>query len=204
MNKAQVKVYLQKTYPDRVLKWVDDAEWSGPKEVPLESIKMDRRPGGREMDKVKGIAQAFKENKKMEAVVLVENDGKYKVADGYHRTLGAKHAGKTTIKAVIGKVDDLKGAWDKDMHDAKLNVGKAAFETNSFFSKIAEITEEEGRPLTDHEIEVQKVEAETAEKGGEPPVTSLEGYNNLEKDASLSEKAAFLFKQASYLNSLKH
>lgn len=196
MNKQQVKEYLRKTYPDRVLKWVDDADWgstwSGPIDVPLEQIKMDRRPGGREMDKVKNIAQAFKDGKKMEAVVLVKNDGKYKVADGYHRTLGARHAGKTTIKAVIGEVKDLKGPWDKEMHDAKLNVGKAAFEHNSFFSKVAE--ESEVKPLTDSEIEVQKSEAETAANPGSPPVTSLEGYNNLEKDASV--QANFLIEKA--------
>lgn len=194
VDKGTAKTYLRKTYPDRVLKWVDDAKWSGPAEVALENIKMDRRPGGREMDKVKGIAQAFKDNKAMEPVVLVKNDGKYKVADGYHRTLGAKHAGKTTIKAIVGEVEDMKGPWDKEMHDAKLNVGKAAFEHNSFFSKVAE--ESEVKPLTDSEIEVKRVNAETEAKGGEAPVTSMQGYDNLEKDASFADKAMFFKEKA--------
>lgn len=197
MNKQQVKDYLRKTYPDRVLKWVEDAKWSGPKEIPLSEIKMDRRPGGREMDKVKGIAKAFENGDAMEAVILVKNDGKYKVADGYHRTLGARHAGKTTIKAMVGEVQDLNGPWDKDMHDAKLNVGKAAFESNDFFSKVAEETVI--KPLDQAEVDKEKTEAEASVMGGTPAVTSLEGYDNLEKGASFGEMASYLFEKAKQL-----
>lgn len=124
----KVHTYLKENYPVECLKWVKDAKWTLSKQVPLSKIKMARRPGGaREKDKVKGIAQAVKDGKSMEPVVLVElPDGTMKIADGFHRTLGFKHAEKKTIKAYVGKVEEDKGPWDKEMHEKKLNVGKTA------------------------------------------------------------------------------
>ena len=139
-NMKEVYRYLKKTYPPETLEWVDDANWKKVK-VPLSEIQMDRRPGGaRETDKVKAIAKAFKDNEKMEPVVLVETPtGKLKVADGYHRTLGCKHAEKATIEAWVGKVEESNGPWDKEMHEKKLNKGpipKAASEQGDL-EKIA-------------------------------------------------------------------
>lgn len=138
VKQEKVHSYLKQNYPADTLKWVKNTEWTE-ENVPLSQIKMSRRPGGaRENDKVKGIAQAFKDGKPMEPVVLVKApDGTHKVADGYHRTLGCKHAGKTTIKAYVGRVIQVEGPWDKEMHARKLNVGKAAFETFDEFEKNA-------------------------------------------------------------------
>lgn len=123
-NTKTVKKYLLKTYPAETLEWVDESDWTK-KKVSLEDIKMDRRPGGaREQDKVKNIAEAFRNKESMEPVVLVKTpEGKMKVADGYHRTLGCKHSGNATIEAWVGKTDSQEGPWDKEMHEKKLNKG---------------------------------------------------------------------------------
>lgn len=123
-NTKKVHKYLSETYPKETLEWVNEAEWKKEK-VPLEEIKMDRRPGGaREQDKVKNIAKAFKNGEKMEPVVLVRTpEGKLKVADGYHRTLGCKHAEEGGIDSWVGTIDVNEGPWDKEMHEKKLNKG---------------------------------------------------------------------------------
>lgn len=127
IKSSEVHKYLKQNYPDDCIEWCKSVDWKE-KNVPLSKIQMARRPGGaREMDKVKGIAQAVKDGKPMEAVILVKTpDGKIKIADGYHRTLGHDHADEKTIKSWIGEVADHKGPWDKEMHEKKLNVGKKA------------------------------------------------------------------------------
>ncbi|MGE7305703.1 ParB N-terminal domain-containing protein [Priestia megaterium] len=135
----QTKVYnyLKKNYPPDCLQWVKDVEWKLSDSVPLSDIKMARRPGGaREQDKVKGIAQAIRDGQKMEPVVLVRlPNGDIKIADGYHRTKGYEKAEKKNVRAYIATVKDAKGPWDKEMHEKKLNVGKAA----SFDGGLAKI-----------------------------------------------------------------
>ena len=137
-NKKKVYDYLKENYPADCLTWVKEYDWTL-KDVPLEKIQMARRPGGaRETDKVKGIAQAIKEGKPMEPVVLVElPSGVVKIADGYHRTLGFKHAEKRNTKAWVAKVSVDKGPWDKEMHEKKLNVGKAAHAESIGIAKVA-------------------------------------------------------------------
>ncbi len=114
--------YLHENYPARVLTWVKRAEWHFQPKVRLSDIQMDRRPGGRNPDKVKAIADAVKKREPMEPVVLVDTgDGKYRIADGYHRTLAHKHAGEHTIRAVVGMGVPEHGPWERAMHEAKLN-----------------------------------------------------------------------------------
>jgi hypothetical protein len=122
----QVYRYLKKNYPDDCLQWAKMVNWKLKRNVPLEKVKMGRRPGGaREKDKVKRIVEAIKEGQSMEPVVLVRiPDGTYKIADGYHRTLGFKHADKRTINAWVAPVPIKEGPWDREMHEKKLNVGK--------------------------------------------------------------------------------
>lgn len=126
--KQKVYDYLKNNYPADTLGWVKDAEWEL-REVPLATVDMMRRPGGRNMEKVRAIAQDVKSGKEMEPIVLVDTPKGRKIADGYHRTLGIKHAGKKTVKAYIAKVDIIDGPWNKDMHAKKKNVpiGKVAF-----------------------------------------------------------------------------
>ena len=116
---------LSDVYPQSTLKWVDDADWSGPKDVPLDSIDMGRRPGGRDQAKVAGIAKGILAGSPgaMQPVKLVKAPGsdQLKVADGYHRTLAHKRLGHDTVPAYVGEVDDDEGPWDTEMHDKKLN-----------------------------------------------------------------------------------
>lgn len=140
-KKLNNEVYdkLKEHYPEDVLQWVKDADWTL-KSIPLSEINMSRRPGGRNMDKVKGIAKAVEAGEKMDPVVLVkQSDGKYQVADGYHRTLGFQHAGKDKIKAYVADCGCDDGPWDKEMHEKKLNVepGKKASETSEGLAKLA-------------------------------------------------------------------
>lgn len=120
--------YLKKNYPEDCIYWAKLVDWKLQAQVPLEKIKMARRPGGaREQDKVKGIAQAVRDGEPMEPVVLVRlPDGSMKIADGYHRTLGFKKADKKTIKAWVANVPAYDGPWDREMHEKKLNIGKQA------------------------------------------------------------------------------
>lgn len=119
--------YLLKNYPASTLKWARGLKWEK-RMVPLATVDMMRRPGGRNMQKVRAIARDVRAGKAMEPVVLVDTPKGRKIADGYHRTLGFRHAEKKTIEAYIAKTDEIHGPWDTDMHAAKKNVapGKTA------------------------------------------------------------------------------
>ncbi|MDF2534342.1 MAG: ParB-like nuclease domain [Bacillales bacterium] len=137
----QSEVYnkLKEHYPKDVLGWVKKANWSL-KTIKLSDINMSRRPGGRNMGKVNGIAKAVQDGQKMDPVVLVkQSTGRYQVADGYHRTLGFQKAGKDKIKAYVASDVGDDGPWDEEMHEKKLNVepGKTASVSISRLYKIA-------------------------------------------------------------------
>lgn len=114
---------LSDHYPDKVLDWVKQAAWSDPTEIKLKHIDMARRPGGRDMKKVRGMAKAIRAGKKMDPIYLVDTPSAppMAIADGYHRALAHQHAGKQTIMAHVASVDEEHGPWDRAMHDAKLN-----------------------------------------------------------------------------------
>jgi hypothetical protein len=63
--------YLRENYPARVLGWAKNLRWQYRVSVPLKHIHMDRRPGGRDRAKVRGIAEAIDDGKPMDPVVLV-------------------------------------------------------------------------------------------------------------------------------------
>lgn len=126
--KNKVYDYLKENYPEDVLDWVKKANWSI-ETIPLSEINMSRRPGGRNMGKVEGIAKAIQNGEKMDPVVLVkQSNGRYQVADGYHRTLGFQKAGEKEIMAYVAEGVGDDGPWDEEMHAKKLNVepGKKA------------------------------------------------------------------------------
>lgn len=124
-----MKNQLAQTYPKSTLGWVDEAVWHGPLDVNLDQVQMARRPGGRDMSKVVDIARHIDsgDTEDLEPVVLVMTpdfkggEGKLKIADGYHRTLGYQHSSRDNIPAYVGIVQETDGPWDKKMHDAKLN-----------------------------------------------------------------------------------
>lgn len=127
---------LSDHYPDKVLDWVKDAAWSDPTEIKLKHIDMARRPGGRDMSKVRSMAREIKAGKQMKPIYLVDTPSAppLVIADGYHRALAHQHAGKQTILAHVASVDEEHGPWDRAMHDAKLNkVGPKGYEHNWVF-----------------------------------------------------------------------
>lgn len=120
---AVVAAYLKRNYPNDTLGWVLYAAWRLDPAVPLADIDMDRRPGGRDQKKVEGIARAIADGKPMDPVVLVDTGDPHdlQVADGYHRTLAYRHAGRTTIAGYVGSGAGEHGPWEREMHDRKLN-----------------------------------------------------------------------------------
>lgn len=102
----RVHRYLLRSYPAKDVEWVLDPaiDWEYDKSVPLDSIDMARRPGGRNPDKVAAIAGRVESGASMDPVVLVDfGDPELDIADGYHRTLGVEHAGKGAVPAFIGR-----------------------------------------------------------------------------------------------------
>jgi DNA topoisomerase-1 len=124
ISPKEVHDFLYRYYPEENIEWVDSGEWTFSENVPLSEIEMENRPGGRDPAKVKGIAERVLAGHKMKPVVLVDTgEGKLQIADGYHRTLGIQHAGKTVISAYIGRGMGAHGPWEKEIHEAKQNVG---------------------------------------------------------------------------------
>jgi len=109
---------------------VNDADWSGPKSIPLSQINLARRPGGRDRDKVKGIAKAIA------TIPTVRSSAHRAREDAGQRPLhdcrwlapdfGLQGAGKASIQAFVGVMDTDEGDWDVAMHNAKLNTDTAA------------------------------------------------------------------------------
>jgi len=122
---ADVYAYLLKNYPQDVLEWVKEAHWHGPTEVPLSGIDMARRPGGaRDMPEVDAMVRSIEDGTPpTHPVVLVDTpgNGKYEIADGWHRTLAFEKAKQTSIRAWIGTVTTATGPWGKTMNENKLN-----------------------------------------------------------------------------------
>lgn len=119
--------YLRRSYPAKDVEWAADGKWTFEPKVKLSDIAMERRPGGRDPKKVEAIGKSLSNGASMDPVVLVENDDdggpKYVVADGYHRCLGAVHAGWDEVPAFIGKgfekdLDQISGPM-QDHSDSK-------------------------------------------------------------------------------------
>lgn len=133
----EVYDYLASDYPKKTLDWVNKGEWSKGN-IPLEKIKMGRRPGGaRESKKTKALEELYKKNEKVDPIVLVlDGKGEYRIADGYHRTLARKNAGFDSIEAYVMKTDEESGPWIFDMHDQKISKGvstiKETFQKNAY------------------------------------------------------------------------
>jgi len=124
----EVYAYLARQYPASVLEWVKDAHWHAPQEVRLADIDMDRRPGGaRDETKVGSIEAALDQGHDVHPIVLVRTpEGlPYRIADGFHRTLALRHAGRSAVRAYIGDVDTTNGPWGAQMNRAKLTKSAA-------------------------------------------------------------------------------
>lgn len=101
--------YLLRSYPEHSIAWALDPriDWEYEPSVDLADIDMARRPGGRDASKVNEIADIVDQGASIEPAVLVEfatpDPAGFDIADGWHRTLGVKHAGSAAIPAFIGR-----------------------------------------------------------------------------------------------------
>ncbi len=126
----RVHRYLLRSYPAKDVEWVLDPaiDWEYDKSVPLDSIDMARRPGGRNPDKVAAIAGRVESGASMDPVVLVDfGDPELDIADGYHRTLGAEHAGEDAVPAFVGRhaPEEYRDLVRGRMQDDSASVRKA-------------------------------------------------------------------------------
>jgi hypothetical protein len=97
--------YLLRSYPAADVAWVLDPaiKWEYETGVPLEQINMARRPGGRNEDKVASISESVESGASMDPIVLADfGEPLLRIADGFHRTLGASKAGEDAIPAFVG------------------------------------------------------------------------------------------------------
>jgi len=122
----EVNGVLARTYPEDARTWVEQATWSGPQKVALDDIATTRRPGGRDQEKVQGMAASLVRDPDGEVaapivVVKTPSSDKLKVADGYHRTLAHRRVGHDKIDAYVGTVEADEGPWDREMYEKKLN-----------------------------------------------------------------------------------
>lgn len=123
----EVYDYLALDYPKETLGWVRHGVWER-KNVDLDDIMMGRRPGGaREAKKTEALREKYENDEKMDPIVLVKTKGegeRYRIADGYHRTLAKKQTGGKKIDAFVMYTDLKEGPWLKEMHERKKSKGK--------------------------------------------------------------------------------
>ncbi|MGH2512369.1 MAG: hypothetical protein ACRDGQ_06755 [Candidatus Limnocylindrales bacterium] len=102
-----VHEYLLRSYPPKDVAWALDPaiDWEYDKHVALADINMARRPGGRNPQKVESMADTLGAGASMDPVILAdfgEPEG-LRIADGFHRTLGAEQAGESEVPALIAR-----------------------------------------------------------------------------------------------------
>ena len=116
----EVYAYLARHYPFNMIEWVKDAQWHGPKLVPLADIQSGARPGGRyDMDKVHTLMRAIEDGQPPQhPVILVREPGKDKlqIADGWHRTDAFRLTHQKAILAWVGDVATSDGPWGAEMN----------------------------------------------------------------------------------------
>lgn len=126
-----VHEYLLRSYPPKDVEWVNDKKgsWEFDPKVPLSRINMARRPGGRDPDKVTAIGDTLDAGASMDPIVLVDTgDNQLQIADGWHRTLGAEHAGVDSVPAFIGSGFGKVGPWTLEMQESSASKKSALAE----------------------------------------------------------------------------
>lgn len=126
----RVHRYLLRSYPAADVEWALDPaiDWEYDPSVPLDGVNMARRPGGRNEDKVAAIAGVVGAGASMDPVVLLDfGEPKLRIADGFHRTLGAERAGKGAVPAFVGRdvPEQYRGLVMGEMQDDSASVRKA-------------------------------------------------------------------------------
>jgi HK97 family phage portal protein len=119
--KTQVYAQLAQRFPVEALTWVNDANWSGPTEVPMGSIDIHDQAQWNAThnpdlvhENAKKAAKRVSKGKTSlkEPIVLFEGpDGHKVIADGHHRYEGLQEAGQTMAPAYIAHVSANTGPW---------------------------------------------------------------------------------------------
>lgn len=115
--KKAVFEQLEEDYPEDAMDWInDDADWSGPEEIPLNEVDYSNRKSWRawhEKSKVKSKIRKIQNGRK-KPVVLVKTpkDDKYIIIDGHHRALAYRKL-DMPVTAWVGEVKKEKGPWDE-------------------------------------------------------------------------------------------
>jgi len=114
---AAVTQQMRENYPPKALGWMKGAQWSGPVDVPLDSIDfddIDRWAASHDKARVKHFAKQLRKGNDVKPVVAVQEPGgdKIKIIDGHHRTLAARENGQP-VRAYVGTVDADGGPWDE-------------------------------------------------------------------------------------------
>jgi hypothetical protein len=110
-------------YKDKDIKWIFNAAWIGPVEVPLQSIDFSNKDNWQaaqpeDSDHVQHFVDKIEDEKFAKPCVLVNNpanDSKMVIVDGHHRALAYLQLGRPVV-AYVGQVGADKGDWS-DMHD---------------------------------------------------------------------------------------
>lgn len=124
--------YLLRSYPEKDVEWALDPniKWEYEPHQQLSEVNDARRPGGRDPKKVQAIGDSLKQGASMDPLVYVEYDTPpnpdkpIDIADGWHRSLGAKDANWDEVPAFIGrhtpdKYRDLISGAMQDNSDSK-------------------------------------------------------------------------------------
>jgi hypothetical protein len=122
--------YLLRSYPAKDVAWALDPaiSWRYEPSVKLSDINLARRPGGRNEEKVESISDSVESGASMDPVVLADfGEPKLRIADGFHRTLGAEHAGKDAVPAFVARdiPDKYRATLMGQMQDDSSSVKKA-------------------------------------------------------------------------------
>lgn len=96
---------LRKQWPDTELDIVREGIWTFDPSFKLAKIDYSRRPIARNPDKVAGVEAELKVGAPIAPATIIKTDEGYTPIDGWHRLLGAEHAGLKKVPVYIGEGD---------------------------------------------------------------------------------------------------
>lgn len=120
-TEASEAVYqqLEDDFEPDAIEWVKSAQWEGPIDVPLDKIDFSGKKSWRangHPSKVKKFAKKIQGGYKKPAILIAPpGGGKFRVADGHHRSLAYQQLGQP-VHAYVAHVDEEGYAAAMEMH----------------------------------------------------------------------------------------
>jgi phage portal protein BeeE len=96
---------LRKQWPEAQLDIVREGDWTFDPAMKLSKIDYARRPVARNPDKVAGVEAELKVGAPIAPATIIKTPDGYTPIDGWHRLLGADHAGLKKVPVYIGEGD---------------------------------------------------------------------------------------------------